>query len=89
MESPAVNGNHPQLAFDLAKLTRQDEMRRANKQRLIAEAKQGRVERIGIVTTSRRVFGGAIISLGQSVRGERLEPAEAPSVSTATLRMAR
>jgi len=77
------------LAFDLCKLAREDEMRRANKQRLLAEAKQGRGERTGIVTTSRRIFGGAIITLGQAVRGERLEQIEVPAVSTATLRMVR
>ena len=84
-----MTGNHPLLAFDLCKLARQDEMRRANMQRLVAEAKEGRSPRPGIVTTSRRVFGGAIINLGQAVRGERLDQIEVPAVSTATLRMAR
>ena len=84
-----MNGNHPQMAFDLAKLARQDEMRRANRKRLLNEAKQGRTEQSGIVSASRRIFGGAIISLGQAVRGGRVETVEAPTVSTATLRMAR
>jgi hypothetical protein len=84
-----VTGNHPLLAFDLCKLAREDEMRRANKQRLLAEAKRGRGERTGIVSTSRRIFGGAIITLGQAVRGERLEQIEVPAVSTAALRMVR
>lgn len=89
MEIPAVNGNHPQLAFDLTKLARQEELRRANKARLLAEARGVRGERTGIVTASRRIFGGAIISLGQAVHGERIEQAEAQPVATATLRMAR
>jgi hypothetical protein len=84
-----MTGNHPLLAFDLCKLARQDEMRRANKQRLVAEAKEGRGPRAGMVTASRRIFGGAIINLGQAVHGERLEQIEGPAVSTATLRMAR
>jgi len=82
-------GNHPQLAFDLYKLALQDEMRRANKQRLLAEAKEARGPRTSMVITGRRIFGGAIINLGQAVRGERLDQIEVPAVSTATLRMAR
>jgi hypothetical protein len=89
METPIMNGNHSQFAFDLAKLHRDESMRVANRQRLVAEAKSGRTRSVGIVAGTRRVFGGAIISLGQAVRGGRSEVADAAQVSTATLRMAR
>jgi hypothetical protein len=89
METPIMNGNHSQYVFDLAKLNRDESMRVANRQRLVNEAKSGRTRSAGIVAGTRRVFGGAIISLGQAVRGERLEAADAAQVSTTTLRMAR
>jgi hypothetical protein len=84
-----MNGNHYQYSFDLAKLRREDQMRSASKRQLINEARDGGVRNAGIVAGTRRVFGGAIISLGQAVRGERLEVIEAAQVSTSTLRMAR
>jgi len=89
MEYSIMNGNHPQLAFDLAKIARNEKIARANQARLISEAKCGREKRIGIVAVSRRIFGGAIINLGQAVHGGRVEQVDASAVSTATLRMAR
>lgn len=82
-------GYQPQLTIDLARLEREDTMRRASQRQLALEAKAMKPKRAGVIAGSRRLFGGAIISLGQAVRGERLEAAEAATVNAATLRLAR
>jgi hypothetical protein len=89
MEQKVMTWCHSQLTIDLAKLAREDKMRSASKRQLILEAKEARPKGAGIVAGTRRIFGGAIISLGQAVRGERLEAADAAPVSNVSLRMAR
>jgi hypothetical protein len=83
-----INGIHPAMSFDLAKLAAREQMIRLNQASLIAEANRGNERRFGIVRSIRANVGGAIVNVGQRVRGERGEALEAaPSVTT--LRMAR
>lgn len=83
-----MNGMHPLFSFDLAKLARDDEMRRARRSMLIHEAQAGQKRNASIVRSVRRAFGGAIISVGQRIHGERREILDV-SPSPAELRMAR
>lgn len=88
LEHDMMNGIHPVISFDLAKLAAREQTIRINQAMLIAEANRGRERRFGIVRSIRANFGGAIITIGQRVRGERLERVDA-APSTTTLRMAR
>jgi hypothetical protein len=88
LEYDMMNGIHPAISFDLAKLAAHEQTIRLNRAMLIAEANRGNERRFGFVRSIRANFGGAIINVGQRVRGERHEGVElAPS--TTTLRMAR
>lgn len=83
-----INGIHPAISYDLAQLASREQAIRLSKAYLIAEANRGSVRRFGVVRSIRASFGGAMIAVGQRVRGERVEIADA-SPSAATLRMAR
>jgi hypothetical protein len=85
MEQSMMNGN---LVFDLAKLARNEQLARVNRAMLIREARGGQNVQISLMGSVRRVFGGAIISLGQRVRGERRKASDV-APSSVTLRMAR
>jgi hypothetical protein len=87
-ENDMMNGIHPVISFDLAKLAAQEQTIRLNRAMLIAEANRGHERRFGIVRSIRANFGGAIINVGQRVRGERLERVDA-TPSTTSLRIAR
>lgn len=83
-------GVHPGIVFDLASLAQEEQLRRLNRARMIAEASRGSHANHGIVRSLRRSFGAAIIGLGQRVHGERAVPAEpAANSCTTTLGMAR
>jgi hypothetical protein len=87
-ETDMLNGIHPAMSFDLAKLASREQAQRLSQASLIAEANRGAERRFGIVRSIRANFGGAMITVGQRVRGERAEVIEA-APSTTTLRMAR
>jgi len=90
MEKTTMYGMPSILAYDLALAAQNDKLARASHVQLVLEATKGQHSRFQPFKSIRRGFGSALIALGQSVHGERIDQQDHSSVpSTGTLRMAR
>jgi hypothetical protein len=83
-------GTHPSLLFDLVNVAQRERSDRLNRGALLSEAKRGHIQRGGNVNSVRRVFGAAVIGVGNWIHGDRDDSVELTDIAGAgSLRIAR